>query len=111
LEFICNNYNSDINLKQLANYACVSPSHLSYLFRTNIGKSFKQVLTEVRLEKAKQMLKRQPSMRITEVSLESGFGDLSHFEKTFKRHTGLTPRDFKGKAKASFRADHYLGCI
>ncbi len=111
LEFICNNYNSDINLKQLANYACVSPSHLSYLFRTNISKSFKQVLTEIRLEKAKQMLKRQPSMRITEVSLESGFGDLSHFEKTFKRHTGLTPRDFKGKAKASFRADHNLGCI
>ena len=95
LVYIGDNYTRDITLNELAQNAFVSPSHLSFLFKNHLNRSFKQVLSALRIERAKLTFLANPYMRITDVSLEVGFGDLSHFEKVFKRYTGVTPRAFK----------------
>lgn len=99
LIYVAENYCQEITLTQLAQNAFVSPSHLSFLLKDNLNKSFKQILAELRIEKAKMVFAKTPNVRITDVSLDVGFGDLSHFEKIFKRHTKVTPRQYKNSQK------------
>lgn len=99
LKYLAENYCNNVTLGGLAENAFVSESHLSYLFKFHLKRSFKQILVELRIEKAKSVLTRNPNYRITEVSLDAGFGDLSHFEKMFKRYTQVTPREYKNKIK------------
>lgn len=53
------------------------------------------MLQQLRIEKAKELLHQQRKLRITEVALKVGFGDLSHFEKSFRRLVGVSPREFR----------------
>lgn len=102
LTYLADHYCESITLSNLSKNSFVSASHLSYLFKLHLKKSFKQVLSELRIEKAKQIFKATPHTRITDVSLEVGFGDLSHFEKIFKRYTLVTPREYKNQQKLAF---------
>jgi AraC-like DNA-binding protein len=95
LRYIRQHYLEDIALSELAKNAFVSPSHLSYLFKSELGTSFKTLLACLRIEKAKRLLVQDKDARITDICLESGFGDLSHFEKTFKKWAGCKPKDFR----------------
>lgn len=95
LRHIANNYSEEISMSDLAREAYVSPSHLSFLFKRSLGFPFKTVLAAVRIEKARQLLSTEPQRSITEISLDVGFGDLSHFERTFKRLAGKNPREFR----------------
>lgn len=99
LKYLAENYCKEITLTELAQNAFVSPSHLSYLLKHFLGHSFKQILAELRIEQAKLMFDAAPNARITDVSLDVGFGDLSHFEKIFKRYTHVTPRQYKNGRK------------
>lgn len=99
LKYLAENYCKNMTLRELAENAFVSESHLSYLFKFHLKRTFKQILVELRIEKAKSILKKNPHCRITEVSLDAGFGDLSHFEKMFKRYTQVTPREYKNQLK------------
>jgi DNA-binding NtrC family response regulator len=93
--YIADNYGEDVTLSSVASSACVSSSHLSYLFKNHLDKTFKQILSGVRIEKAKRLLIHDRYQRITDISFNAGFGDLSHFEKMFKRHAGVSPREFR----------------
>lgn len=100
LTYVAEHFNQDISLTQLAKQSFFSPSHLSFLFKKTLGISFKGVLAVIRIERAKQLLLEKPCDSVTEISLDVGFGDLSHFEKTFKRSTGLNPREFRRRKLA-----------
>lgn len=95
LLYLGEHYASPVSMDQLAQHAHVSPSHLSYLFRHTLNVAFKPLLQYIRIEKAKEMLMRDYGARITEVALSVGFGDLSHFEKSFRRIVGVSPRKFR----------------
>jgi AraC-like DNA-binding protein len=95
LRYISRRFGQEITLGELAREAYVSPSHLSFLFKRTLGFPFKTVLAFVRIEKARQLLMPNQQLSITEISLEVGFGDLSHFERTFKRLVGTNPREFR----------------
>ncbi|PKV13919.1 AraC family transcriptional regulator [Xanthomonas prunicola] len=88
-------YAEPLTLGDLARQAHVSQSHLGFLFRDELGTPFKPMLQQLRIEKAKELLQRQRKLRITEVALKVGFGDLSHFEKSFRRLVGVSPRQFR----------------
>ncbi len=95
LVYIKNNFQEHTTLPILANHACVSPSHLCFLFRTELDTTFKSLLGSIRIEQAKQLLSAGTKTAITEISLDVGFRDLSHFERTFRRLVGLNPREYK----------------
>ena len=100
LEHIALHFQDPISLQQLARHACVSSSHLSYLFKKTLGISFKPFLVLVRIQKAAHLLIEQPFRGITEVALEVGFGDLRHFERMFKRLLACSPRAYRQNAGA-----------
>jgi DNA-binding NtrC family response regulator len=95
VRFIADHSKEQITLAQLARHARVSASHLSFLFRSLMGTTFKELLGRVRIERARRQLVEEPRTRITEVCLESGFLDLSHFEKLFRRVIGESPRQYR----------------
>ncbi|HEX7316272.1 MAG TPA: helix-turn-helix domain-containing protein [Pyrinomonadaceae bacterium] len=95
LEYLAANFQRKISLDELARHACLSPSHLSYLFKKSLGVNFKMLLTIIRIERAKQLLLEQPYLRVTEISAEVGYEELSHFERTFKRFVYCSPREFR----------------
>jgi AraC-like DNA-binding protein len=95
LDFIWNHYQQALALADVASKACISASHLSYLFKLRLQRSFKQIMTEIRIDKAKHIFENMPARQITQVCLDVGFADLSHFEKTFKRMVGLNPRCYR----------------
>ncbi len=89
-----------VSLDELARVAHVSPSHLTFLFRTHLGVSFKTLLSRLRVERAKQIFAEAPGRRVTEVAMTVGFSDLSHFERTFRRLVGQSPREFRRAVEA-----------
>lgn len=95
LEHIWKHYPQPLALNTVAAKAYVSPSHLSFLFKQRLQRSFKQILTEIRIDKAKHIFENMPARQITQVCIDVGFADLSHFEKTFKRVVGLKPRCYR----------------
>lgn len=95
LIYIAHHYQHPLRLDDVAEKAFISSSHLSYLFRRHLGLRFKAVLTELRLRHAAYLIQENSAAMITDVSLESGFFDLSHFEKVFRRYFGVSPRDYR----------------
>jgi AraC-like DNA-binding protein len=104
LRYVGTNYTEDISLGRLARESYMSPSHLSFLLKRSLGVPFKSLLAAVRIERAKQLLSESNPRSITDISLEVGFGDLSHFERTFKRLVGTNPREYRRQQVTSHAA-------
>jgi DNA-binding NtrC family response regulator/AraC-like DNA-binding protein len=94
LRYVGNHYTEEISLGRLARESYISPSHLSFLLKRSLGVPFKSLLAAIRIERAQKLL-TLAEHSITEISLEVGFGDLSHFERTFKRLVGTNPRQYR----------------
>ena len=95
LAYISKCYTQDLTLRKVAQHACLSCSHLCFLLKKDTGMSFKTILMMARIEKAKELLILRPYLRITDVSQEVGFGELSHFERMFKRAAGCSPKQYR----------------
>ncbi|MBX7171933.1 MAG: AraC family transcriptional regulator [Pyrinomonadaceae bacterium] len=72
----------------------VSVPYLKKLFKTQTGKTIIQFDNELRLEKARKLFETK-YLRISEVCVQVGYGDLSHFVKDFKQKYGFTPKQFQ----------------
>lgn len=93
--YLVDHYSEPIRLGVLARRVHVSQSHLSFLFRHGVNASCKAMLARIRVENAKTLLAGNIRQPITDVALQVGFADLSHFEKYFRRQVGRTPREFR----------------
>jgi two-component system response regulator YesN len=94
-KYIDLNYkDQDISLHTVASYVGISPNHLSTVFSQETGENFIEYLTRVRLERAKQLLV-STTMKSADIAWEAGFSDPHYFSFIFKKHTGLSPREWK----------------
>ncbi|WP_456297712.1 helix-turn-helix transcriptional regulator [Elstera litoralis] len=93
--YLGEHYAQPVSLDELASHAHVSRSHLSFLFRTELHTAFKTLLGRLRVQKASELLSTDLRQPITDVAMSVGFADLSHFEKSFRRQWGKSPREFR----------------
>lgn len=91
--YIAANLGERFTLDDLARQAGVSRFHFARLFRVSTGDSPMAYLLKSRVERAKQML-LQDDRPVCEIAAALGFCDQSHLTRTFRRMTGLTPREF-----------------
>lgn len=96
--YLVGHYQGPVSLGAAARHACLTPSHLSVLFHRSLGCTFRDLLSALRLQKAKQLLAAQPRLSVTEVSFEAGFSELGTFERCFKRAMGCGPREYRSRA-------------
>jgi AraC-like DNA-binding protein/ligand-binding sensor protein len=88
-----------VRLADLASWMHVSESRAGHVVRQACGASFIDLLVEARLKTAAGLL-RHTNMAVLEVAARSGFGDLSHFHYSFRKHFNTTPHKFRRQAEA-----------
>ncbi|WP_156990847.1 helix-turn-helix domain-containing protein, partial [Caproicibacter fermentans] len=94
LQFIEDNYDKKIRLKELADSANLSACHFCRTFKQITGKTLTNYVNEIRLEKAACFLK-QTDLNITETALKCGFDSISYFNRLFSRHYKISPTKFR----------------
>lgn len=89
-EFLLTHYKSDITLDKMAEIVNLSPTAFCRFFKRSTGKTFSQVLNELRIGHACKMLIEE-SVSVSEACYDSGYNNLSYFNRQFKAITKATP--------------------
>lgn len=92
--YIRENYSRDISLDDVSREANISPYYFSKLFKDSTGQNFIEYLTNIRIEKAKELLLTTESS-MKEICLMVGYSDPNYFSRTFKKNVGVTPTEYK----------------
>lgn len=93
-EYIWAHYPENIRLEDMAAQVYITPGYLGVLFKKETGVTFSAYLIQVRLEKAKELL-RDARYNISEVAYAVGYQDVRHFSRLFKEHVGLIPKEYR----------------
>jgi AraC-like DNA-binding protein len=97
LRIISERYADPLETRELAGLVGTSASRIAQLFREHTGTTIRAALLRRRLTEAKRLLATTDTP-ITAVLYEAGFNDVSYFNRSFRRDTGRTPREFRRHA-------------
>jgi two-component system response regulator YesN len=96
-EYIEQHYkNPDLSLNEVAASAHLSASHFSSVFSQETCQTFKEYLTEIRINKAKELL-RMTALRSADIAYQVGYNDPHYFSSVFKKNTGVSPIEFRSQ--------------
>ena len=87
----------DVSLQQVAGQVHLHPGHLSELFKKEMGVTFGDFVTDMRIRRAMDMLVVSPA-KVSEIAAISGYEDVKYFSRLFKKHTGKTPSEYREQA-------------
>ena len=94
IEYIQNHLTENINNEDIANYMNFNISYLNRVFKKYTKMTIHAFLLERRLELAMEKLKTE-TISVSEIALSSGFTDIPHFTKIFKKYVGKTPSEYR----------------
>lgn len=95
--YIEQNYNDDLTLEELSFVAGFSKYHFHRIFKSIVGENLSDYIRRVRLSST--TLKLKTNQKITQIAINSGYETNASFSKAFKKHFGITPKEFSQKAK------------
>lgn len=96
-EYAVQNFqNNEFSMNQAAAMVNISPSYFSTLFRQETGTTFVEYLTQLRLDKAKELL-MCTDMRSSEIGYQVGYKDPHYFSYIFKKTCGCTPKEYRSR--------------
>jgi AraC family transcriptional regulator len=104
--FLEENLTRDIDINDVARAASLSPFYLTRIFKARFGIPPYRYLIGLRIEHAGELL-RDSSLTVTQICHRSGFNSLSHFITTFRRHTGMSPSQYRRMADWQQDAGRY----
>ena len=84
----------DWNIESMAEYCKLSTGYFSHLFKKRMGSAPMKYLTELRIEKAKELIATN-SMNLSDIAQMVGFTDSLYFSRVFKKTTGIPPKEFQ----------------
>lgn len=87
----------DLRIGDVATGLGTNSTYISASLNSQLGVSFPNYLARYRVDYARDLMRRNPDMRLSDVAEESGFANESSFFRSFKRLTGLTPSEWKEK--------------
>ena len=96
IKYVENNYIEKISIADMAKEAGLSQSHFMKFFKNTMGTSFIDYLNDYRLTMVSRLLVSSESS-ILDIAAESGFDNLSYFNRMFKKRFGMTPREYRKK--------------
>jgi two-component system response regulator YesN len=94
LQYIRTHYHDDLSLEKVAAIVYLNPVYFSQLFKQKIGQGFKEYVTHLRLEQAKQLL-MNPKLKLADVADRIGYQDMRHFSQVFRKKYGVTPSEYR----------------
>lgn len=93
-QYVQTHYNQPITLEDVCGMVGFSPSYFSALFKKETGEGFAKYLTRVRMERAKELLRRT-NLPVSEICTQVGYSDVKHFTQNFKKETNLNPGQYR----------------
>jgi two-component system response regulator YesN len=87
----------ELSLNDVAAQVNLSPSHFSAVFSKEACQTFKEYLTEIRIKKAKELL-RTTALRSADIAYQVGYSDPHYFSHVFRKVTGLSPNEFRSRS-------------
>ena len=94
VSYIATHFDTHIALKEISDYLHSNPSYFSAMFHKQVGKTFKEFLTQVRIEQSKVLL-TTTDYSMLNIALSVGFEDQAYFTKVFREHTDTTPAQYR----------------
>lgn len=94
IRYMNEHYCENPRLEQVASYAGLNPAYFSTLFKKKTGSNFSAYLNDLKLARARQLLKRT-NLPLSAIAAELGFDSQSHFSTVFRKANGMTPRQYR----------------
>jgi two-component system, response regulator YesN len=94
IAYIDGHFEEKLYLKDLSAQFYINQVYCCQLFKKNLGKTFSEYVSELRIRKARELLKLT-DLSIEEIAIEAGYVDYYYFNKVFKKHCGMTPTKFR----------------
>jgi two-component system response regulator YesN len=97
MKFIRDNFaNKKLSIQMIADNTYLSKTYLCSFFKKSTGKTVNEYIMEIRIEKAKELLKEN-RVKLYEIATNIGFNDSNYFSAIFKKYVGCTPSEFREK--------------
>lgn len=100
IDIINSEYHRDLRTHDVAYNLFISERYLQHILKKEKGKKFREILNEVRIEKAIKLLETT-NLSFTEIAMQVGYEDLSYFSNVFKKYKGIAPLNYKKKTRGS----------
>ncbi len=94
LQYMEDHYREKISLSLVAEKTYVSQWHLSKLLNKQEGRNFSEILSQIRISHARELLK-EPEYRIADIAEMVGFTDVAHFSRVFKKIQGISANEYR----------------
>ncbi|WP_256757051.1 helix-turn-helix domain-containing protein [Cohnella sp. WQ 127256] len=94
IEFMYQNYDRNILVQEIASFVILHPGYLQRIFKAQTGQTLMEYLTAIRMEKAKMLL-LHTDIQVADISDYVGIGSRQYFHALFKKHSKLTPIEFR----------------
>lgn len=94
VNYVREHHAQHITLDDVAAHVYLSKSYLSKLFKSEMGASFTEFVSRVRVERSKELL-ADPSLSLADIAIRTGFSDQSYYTKVFRSVTGLSPGQYR----------------
>lgn len=107
INYILTHYKEDIPLKTIADVANYSKAAFCRFFKQRTRKTFSEFLNEVRVAQACKLL-RNSDLNISQICYESGYNNVSNFNRQFKKLTGTTPKSYTKKCDKLATSPHLI---
>lgn len=102
VRYAMNHLGEPIGLSETAGHVCVTPAHLSKVFKEEMGENFMRWLNRIRVEEAKRLLD-STWLRTYEIAEKVGFRDYKYFSSIFRNYTGCSPREYRNREHEFFQ--------
>ncbi len=93
-QYIQEHYMKQVSLDEVSSYVGFSAAYFSTLFKRESGENFLDYVTEIRMGRAKALLK-ETNLNVAVICEQVGYSDLKHFTKSFRNSTGLKPNEYR----------------
>ena len=100
VDYIFAHYARELSLEEVAEYLGMKPTYFSRVFKQATGRTFIEFVNRLRISKSCELL-ADGDKAVTDVCFESGFNNISNFNRVFRERIGTTPSDYRRKFKAS----------
>jgi AraC-like DNA-binding protein/ligand-binding sensor protein len=94
--YIFEHLSEDLSLGQVAKAVNASSFYFCKLFKKSVGINFIDYISNLRIDKAKNLL-LNPNCLVSEIAFEVGFQSLTHFNRVFKKLTGVSPSKYRSQ--------------
>jgi YesN/AraC family two-component response regulator len=94
IQYIHEHFHENVSLDKVAAAVYLNPTYFSLLFKQKVGAGYKEYITQLRMEKAKALLRDTP-LKVSDIAIQVGFNDMRHFTQVFRKSCQETPTEYR----------------